>query len=488
MSKRKLPPTATLRAVGLPARRPSIYQRPGSINWYVKVHIPPSAGLGDKHIERSLRTADRSEALRRLPIILGQIRTQVAQLTRNPDGAPKVTRRGPPRDPEGWARWWREQVFADGGDPDVGDVSSPWQATLDEEVERRLGPETGVERDEDGERPTYEPERERDADELFAVAVGRVRLPDEGLERYIAERRFKPRYAGRIRRAVARLRTWMRSTLGVADTRRLDKRRAAEFVDYLAGAKLTTATVNSLVSALATYWSWMEKRGLADRNPWREQQRRPADDEGAIIRAFDDQEATRLLNGDTSVTLHDLMRLAALSGMRINEIARLRVRDVQQGYFDITEAKTKAGIRQVPIHPHLMTLVDRRKADKAAGDFLIEELKAPGSRSKERSAKASERFTAYRRACGVDERRSGQRVSNVNFHSWRHWFVTKALQAGHPPHLVSAVVGHEAGRSSMTLKVYDTGCMTPARHPTRSRLSSAVWNSPREPSWIARSA
>ena len=49
------------------------------------------------------------------------------------------------------------------------------------------------------------------------------------------------------------------------------------------------------------------------------------------------------------------------------------------------------------------------------------------------------------------------RRSLVNFHSWRRWFVTKAVNAGQPAHIVALVVGHREGRKGMTLGRYWQG-------------------------------
>jgi hypothetical protein len=56
---------------------------------------------------------------------------------------------------------------------------------------------------------------------------------------------------------------------------------------------------------------------------------------------------------------------------------------------------------------------------------------------------AVKEFTRYRRAVGVDERPGGKRRSNVNFHSWRRWFVMKARDAAISPWTIADVVGHD---------------------------------------------
>lgn len=63
----------------------------------------------------------------------------------------------------------------------------------------------------------------------------------------------------------------------------------------------------------------------------------------------------------------------------------------------------------------------------------------------------SQAFTRERRRLGVDERASlTQRQSNVDFHSWRRWFVRKAVEGiergekGYTAWTIANVVGHKA--------------------------------------------
>ena len=151
------------------------------------------------------------------------------------------------------------------------------------------------------------------------------------------------------------------------------------------------------------------------------------------------------------------MLLAALTGMRQAEIGNLRVRDAEAGVFVVTRSKTTAGERSVPIHPDLTALVARRREGKAADAYLLEELTAPASRPERRGYKVAEWFTNYRRKLGLDARQHGRRQSDADFHSFRRWFATKAEQAGQPPHVISAVLGHKEGRQGMTLGVYSAG-------------------------------
>ncbi len=151
------------------------------------------------------------------------------------------------------------------------------------------------------------------------------------------------------------------------------------------------------------------------------------------------------------------MQIAALSGLRIEEICRLQVQDCDQGVFNIRVSKTHAGIRKVPIHSELVVAVDQRVKGKNPSDFLIHELGPPRSdkSGQKRSMPLTKEFTRYRRKLGIDERPNGRRRSLVNFHSFRRWFITKAEQAEQHPWIIEAVVGHQ--RQGMTLSVYAQG-------------------------------
>lgn len=409
----------------------------------------------------TLGTERYSAAVLRLPVVVGRLRAKIEAARRDGQGALRTTA----RTPEDEAAWWRKQIVALGGDPRRGipdELSREWDAVIDAKLGRVIDTHYAP----SGEpEPVYEGEAE--AKRLADLVFERVLPLGTELERFISENDFSERYAGRHRRAVRRLGEWAKRHLGTDDVRRIRRREAGLFVDSLLG-EVSTPTANSLVSSLATYWLWMGRRLGIEGNPWREQQRRERRSEPlADKRPFTDEEVRALLSGDTYLTLHDLMRIAALSGMRISEMANLTVTDVLDGTFTIRQGKTAAAARSIPIHPDLTGIIERRVEGKPQGQRLFHELRASASRSKEVSAKASERFTAYRRGLGIDSRRPGQRQADADFHSFRRWFITKAEQAGQPPHVISWVVGHAEGRKGMTLGTYSAG-------PSEAQLRAVV--------------
>jgi len=133
--------------------------------------------------------------------------------------------------------------------------------------------------------------------------------------------------------------------------------------------------------------------------------------------------------------------IAALTGARINVICELRVRDCTDGAFKFKPAKQEPAARRVPIHPDLKEIVERRIKRKGPAEFLFDEC-PEATTKRPRSAAPSQAFTRYRRDLEVDERAEWKRQSNVDFHSFRRWFTTKAEQAGQLPHIIDAVTGH----------------------------------------------
>jgi integrase len=175
--------------------------------------------------------------------------------------------------------------------------------------------------------------------------------------------------------------------------------------------------------------------------------------------------------------LLDFMRIAALTGARLESIAQLTVGACHGKVFFIKQDKSKAGTRRVPIHSELQPLVDRRCRGRAAADWLFPELSTRASGS--RSAAISTRFNRYRMDLEIDEKRPDRRGSLVNFHSFRHWFITAALRARQPEAVVDQVIGHAS--KSLARRVYFDGdleaalrgCVESVKLPTEPSRAAA---------------
>jgi integrase len=436
---------------GRPAGVPKPYLRAGSRKYQIKLKVPKAAG-GPGQIARSLETDDYAEALRRAPLVAADIRREIEGRRRNADGSRKDHPGDLDAEQRRAAEWWARMRVPHPVEPARFVIPDELEAAWDADVERLLGDPIGE--DERGE-PVYDPGREAATRALVGEVTGERVPVDAELERYLEHEGVKASYASRTRLAVRQLQSWLRKR-GADSLQGVTPRRALEFVEHAAGGDRTLLTVNSWVSALSAYWAWLKRRQLVERNPWEGQSRRVVSRErNADKRPFTDEEVTALLSGNATQTLHDLMRVAALSGMRLNEITTLRVRDAAEGVFRVRDGKTKASNRDVPIHPDLKGIVARRCRSKADDAYLFEELTAPPSRPNRRGGKIGERFTAYRRALEIDHRRDGVRQADADFHSFRRWFITKAEQAGVAESIIQAVVGHK--RQGVTLGTYSAG-------------------------------
>ncbi len=324
-------------------------------------------------------------------------------------------------------------------------------------VESLLGKPVGE--DIDG-RPVYEPKRESLAMEFAALASGSRTPIEHHHQKYLDASFVKARTMADDKRALELLLEWCGAEGVPPHLQAISKKEAVRFCDALPQLRpgLTAVTLNKYISRLSVYWSWLEGRHEVEDNVWKGRRlREPQQTTDQRERPFSDDEVKRLLQGDASQAMHDLMRIAALTGARLDAIVCLRVEDCQDGLFRFKPQKKEPGPRTVPIHSALTEIIARRTVGKERDADIFPEW--PGvtksNSLRERSFKTSNEFTAYRRSVGVEDTREGKRRGLVNFHSFRRWFITKAEQAGQPENVIATVVGHK--RPGMTFGVYSGG-------------------------------
>jgi integrase len=300
---------------------------------------------------------------------------------------------------------------------------------------------------------------------FFALASGQVTPLDHHAAEFLKHQKYRLKSEGDFRRVLGWLGDWLRdSRLPVAleAVRRVD---AGKFLSeyLLVGRGRQKAT--AYLGFVRQYWTWLP----AGENPWagqrlpseRRQAREAETDKGK--RPFTDSEMTKLLNGDGGSLLNDLMPVGALSGMRIEEICQLQVSDCRDDVFSVWAGKTDNARRTVPIHSGLAAIIKRRTAGKKDSDYLFHDL-PPIPKSREtRSDPAAKQFTRYRRKIGVDERPNEKAKSNVDFHSFRRWFIRKARDAklagagGFDEWTITWVVGHTDSERAKSLDLSQHG-------------------------------
>jgi len=344
-----------------------------------------------------------------------------------------------------------------------------------------------------------EREGEDTAVEFYGIASDSVTPLEPLLAPWFKEVDIAPRTEARWRLAVNRFLGWCAANQRPATAEGVTRKTAGDYVSSVLSSRVPT-TANQDITGLSAFWVWLEKRGHASgENPWRGQRfanRRGPRTGGTDSRPrpFTDAEAAKLLKGITRQPMADMCLFAALSGMRIGEIAELRVGDVlDSGVVQVRSGKTSAALRQVPIHPALRTMLAARmklgNQKKPADAYVFHELPEQTSAARGRGAPVTQAFTRHRRALGVDDTPAGNRRSRVDFHSWRRWFIRKAVDAleagatGFTPWIIAEVVGHstEEGALPMTMGTYPgpasvaarRACVEAVRLPGKTALSVA---------------
>jgi integrase len=303
------------------------------------------------------------------------------------------------------------------------------------------------------------------------VALGKATPVRLLVHDWLSEAPIKARTKLDNRRAVTKLEAYLADNKKPGTIEHITRRIAGEYVGSLLASGMHRRTLNKDVTALRSYWRWLEQRGHVETNVWLNQGvKEEATSKSVEPREFTEEEMRILFTAAAAPYLRDAMLVAALSGMRVEEIARLKVQNIQNGLFDVLQAKTRAGERVFPIHSELLSVVRARSDGKKKTDYLFHELPTPAAESAmERSQKIVKAFTRFRRRLGVDDRVEGARQARTTFHSFRRWFITKAEVAGIPPHIISSVVGHE--RQGMTLGTYSGG---PSLEQMRASVEAVI--------------
>jgi len=301
------------------------------------------------------------------------------------------------------------------------------------------------------------------------IAFGRATPINEYLETFLDDVSYQPRTILDLRRGFRMLDDWLETEHMPQTLEAITQQGAAAFIRKLMKEDgLSHKAAKKYRSFFSSYWHWLEGQGHIPTSTftWSAPMPEPAKPSRNDIREPDtgkrpytDQEIRQLLNGSPPPYLGDLILIAALSGMRIEEIYRLRVRDCSNDYFNVIAGKTNNAVRRVPIHPGLHTLVRRMMNNKKPTAYLIEPHRVVVNNTGERSGYAGKAFTRFRRSCGIDERPNSKPKSNIDFHSFRRWFIKSARDAldngamGFSEWTIASVVGHYDHDHSKFLKM-----------------------------------
>ncbi len=219
---------------------------------------------------------------------------------------------------------------------------------------------------------------------------------------------------------------------------------------------LADATLNRHVTTLQELWKWGEQRDrCTGRNPFSGMRKRLTPGKNvASYRPWTIDELKVLFSPPPKRTdLAEVMQVALFTAMRLDEIASLTFGQIKEEdgirFIDVIDAKSPAGIRQVPLHGKLQWLAERKGA---AGDRVWPSFNPEGP-GKKPGADAGKDFSNFKIGKGFDDRRKV-------FHSFRK-NVTKIMErAGVLENEWAQVLGHERG---FTYKRYNADGITMQR-------------------------
>jgi len=131
--------------------------------------------------------------------------------------------------------------------------------------------------------------------------------------------------------------------------------------------------------------------------------------------------------------------------MRLDEICDLQNKNIEDNCFRVEKGKTKAAVRDIPVHPLVQPIIDKLK-DSAKDEYLISAINSGGYDNK-RSWNFQKKLGRLRKKIGIP--------IEINFHTLRNTFATKMENLGIPTNHINKLMGHK--HNNMSLDIYSTG-------------------------------
>jgi len=259
--------------------------------------------------------------------------------------------------------------------------------------------------------------------------MGTAPRVSELVEKYLAERKSKGELTDKTAKQA-------RTSIGLfadyADDPQVDgiDRSTVKLWAASLDSKGARATVIKHLSMVARFWQWCQEDEEyieePARNPFKGHHRTLEEDDSTWL-PFEPVELRKLLRPSK---IRDHILVGLFTGMRASEIPAAEVKGSGAlRYFEIGRGKTKAARRRIPVHLALHGIADDwPEIRKMPGDTI------------------SEKFTAWRRECGIADK------EKKKFHSLRKNFNEALVSANVPLTIRQALMGHKSG--SLTDSIY----------------------------------
>ena len=236
------------------------------------------------------------------------------------------------------------------------------------------------------------------------------------------------------------------SWFGNAEIKDITKKNAGDYVTYLRHSKNPApATIRNIVFDIGSLFTWAHGRGYINNNPFQKldlpknnstQSRCPWEDEHLMLFL-----QSKYINRNAFVATV----VAMYSGMRIEEICVMQNKNIEDNCFRVEKGKTKAAVRDIPVHPLVQPIIDKLK-DSAKDEYLISAINSGGYDNK-RSWNFQKKLGRLRKKIGIP--------IEINFHTLRNTFATKMENLGIPTNHINKLMGHK--HNNMSLDTYSSG-------------------------------
>lgn len=439
---------------------PTDYLKRRGQTWYVRIQIPPhlwAAAGGKREYIKTLKTGDLNSANRLKPGYVAAFKGRIAALERKkPNDQSELYEK---------AMAWRDALERHKGDVLYqGDGDEPAWTGADEFLSQIS----------DEAKEFLETHGEKAATAFYKIAKGERTPLRSHVDVWLTEQAATVTgqtisQHGAVLNAFL---AWAGKEGSIEDVTR---RQAGDYVSHLLAptSGLHRTTAQRYVSTLASLWTWLEARGLAPSNPWRGHGvgKKSKRGEGSKRGQWTDAALVKVLSGHYTprytATLHDLVRLALVTGARLDELCSLKVGDVHERadgwWIVIRQGKTEAALRDIPLHDSAAHVLRRRC--KGSRGFIFDGL-VPGGADKKRSWNVSKAFGQYTLKLDLGDTRQ-------TFHSLRASFIEAMEAAEVPESSTKLIVGH--ARQSMTYGHYSKGLRVKLRKSiNKLRYATAV--------------
>jgi integrase len=386
--------------------------------WYATLHVPGDVRLqlGKSKLFQSLKTTDKRTAETRAAVVVAKWKAEIAQARGTSD--PFLNE----------AMNWRRSV-------EQHDDKDLAESILLEHVETVVEPVKGF----------------QTAKQFYDIASGQRRALALIVPEWKAGLQLAPKTIDQMVKDVGRMVAKFPTTEG------LDRKSVRKWLEGLSTGpeQLSPSSIRRIVGFCRNFWRYLQETqevSSDSESPFvvpsfaKESKRSKTSSKNGWI-PFHPADVMKLHQKATEKKDHqlaDLILIGAYTGARIEEICSIKVSDVGLDFLKITDSKTSAGVRTIPIHSALTDTVERLKKESTDG-YLLSGLTF--NKYDDRSNAVGKRFGRLKDASGYGEKQV--------FHSIRKTVVTLLENAGVSENLTADIVGHDKPR--ITYGLYSGG-------------------------------